>query len=107
MIGRKEGAVVCGKIEVSCGARERSLHGHVGCVCVAAQLNVAGVVPDLWIAVVGSEIQKVRIHCSNAFCSVGNVCSNVAEGSKDGGIDAAGKIQKRPDDFLEAVFFGC
>ena len=74
---------------------------------MAAQLHVAGVVPDLWIAVVGAEIQKLRSHCSDALCSVRNVCSDEAEGSKDCGIDAAGKIQKIPDDFLEAGFFGC
>ena len=74
---------------------------------MATQLHVAGVVPDLWIAVVGAEIQKVSSHCSNVFCSVGNVCPNGAEGSKDGGIDAAGKIQKRHDNFLEAGFVGC
>ena len=74
---------------------------------MAAQLHVAGVVPDLWIAVVGTEIKKLISHCSDAFCAVGNVCSDGSEGSKDGGIDAAGKIQKRPDDFLEAGFFGC
>ena len=74
---------------------------------MAAQLHVAGVVPDLCIAVVRVEIQKVSIHCSNAFCYVGNVCSDGAKGSKDGGIDAAGKIQKRPDDLLEAGFVGC
>ena len=59
---------------------------------MAAQLHVAGVVPDFWIAVVVAEIQKVSRHCSYAFCSVDNVCSDGAEGSKDGGIDAAGKI---------------
>ena len=74
---------------------------------MAAKLHVAGVVPDLCIAVVGAEIQRIISHCSNAFCSVGNVCSDGAEGSKDAGTDASGKIQKRPDDFLEAVFFGC
>ena len=74
---------------------------------MATHLHVAGVVTDLWIAVVGAEIQKVSSHCSDEFYSVGNVCSDGAEGSKDGGIDAAGKIQKRPDDFLEAGFSGC
>ena len=74
---------------------------------MAAKLYVAGVVTDLWIAIVGPEIQKVSRHCSDAFCSVGNVCSNGAKGSKDGGIDAAGKIHKIPDDFLEAGFVGC
>ena len=72
---------------------------------MAAQLHVASVVPDLWIAVVGTEIQKASSHCRDAFCSVGNVCSDGAEGNKDGGIDALGKIQKRPENFLEAVFF--
>ena len=74
---------------------------------MAAQLHVSGVVSDLWIAVVGAEIQKLSIHCSDSVCFVGNVCSNGAEGSKDGGIDAAGKIHKRPDDFLGAGFVGC
>ena len=72
-----------------------------------AHLHVAGVVPDLWIAVAGAEIQNISSHCSNAFCYVGNVCCNGAKGSKDGGIYAAGKIQKRPDNFLEAGFVGC
>ena len=74
---------------------------------MAAQLHVAGVVPDLWIAFVGAEIQNLSSHCSDAFCFIGNICSDGAEGSKDGGIDAAGKIQKRPEDFLEAGFVGC
>ena len=74
---------------------------------MAAQLHVVGVVPELWITVVRSEIQKVISYCSDSFCSVGNVCSDGAEGSKDGRIDAAGKIQKGTDDFLEAGFFGC
>ena len=59
---------------------------------MAAQLHVSGVVPDLRIAVVRAEIQKVSSHCSDAFCSVSNVCSDGAEGRKDGRIDAAGKI---------------
>ena len=74
---------------------------------MAAHLHVAGVVPDIWIAVVCAEIKKVSSHCSDALCSVGNVCSGGSEGSKDSRIDAAGKIQKGPDDFLEAGFFGC
>ena len=74
---------------------------------MASQLHVAGVVPDLWIAVVCAEIEKVSSHCSDAFCSVGNVYSDGAEGGKDGGIDAVGKIQERPNDFLEAGFIGC
>ena len=74
---------------------------------MAAQLHVAGVVPELWIAVVRAEIQKVSSHCRDAFYSVGNVCSDGSEGSKDGRIDAAGKIQKGPDDFLEVGFVGC
>ena len=74
---------------------------------MAAQLHVTGVVSDFWIAVVRAEIQKVSSHCGYAFCSVRNVCSNGAEGSKDGRIDAAGKIQKGPNDFLEAGFVGC
>ena len=74
---------------------------------MASQLHVAGVVPDLWIAVVGAKIQKVISHFSDALCYVGNVCSDGVEAIKDGGIDAAGKIQKRPDDFLEAGFVGC
>ena len=74
---------------------------------MAAQFHVAGVLPDLWIEVVCAEIQKVSSHCSGALCSVNNVCSDGAEGSKDGGIDAAGKIQKRPEDLLEAGFVGC
>ena len=57
--------------------------------------------------VVGAEIQKVSRHCSDVFFSVGNVSSDGDEGSKDGQIDAAGKIQKRLDDFLEAGFVGC
>ena len=74
---------------------------------MAAQLHVASVVPELWNAVVCAEIQKVRSNCSETFFSVGNVCSDGAEGSKDGGIDAAGKLQERPDNFLEAGFVGC
>ena len=74
---------------------------------MAAQFHVAGVVPDLWIAVVRAEIQKVSSHCSDAFCSVGNVCYDGAKGSKDGRIDAAGKMQKGPNNFLEAGFVGC
>ena len=74
---------------------------------MAAQLHVAGVVYDLLIAVVGAEIQKLSSNYSDASCSVGNVCSDGAEGSKDDGIYAAGKIQKRPDDFLEAGSVGC
>ena len=71
---------------------------------MAAQFHVAGVVPDLWIAVVRAEIQKLSSHCSNMFCSVNNVCSNGAEGSKDGRIHEAGKILKEPNNFLEAGF---
>ena len=41
---------------------------------MAAQLHVAGVVSDLWIAVFCTEIQKISSHCSDAFCYVGNVC---------------------------------
>ena len=74
---------------------------------MAAQLHVAGVLPDLWIAVVRAEIQKVSSHCSDVLYSVGNVCSGGSEGSKDGRIDAAGKIQKGPENFLEAGFFLC
>ena len=51
---------------------------------MAAQLHVAGLVPDLWISVVGAEIQKVSSHFSDAFCSVGNICSDGAKGNKDG-----------------------
>ena len=72
-----------------------------------AQLHVSDVVPDLWIAVVGAEIQKVSSHCRDAFCSIINVCSNGAVGSNDGRIDASGKIQKRPNYFLEAGFVRC
>ena len=74
---------------------------------MAAQLHVAGVVTDLWIAVVSAEIQKVSRHCRDAFCSVVNCFFGGAEGSKDGGINAAVKIQKRPEDFLEAGFVRC
>ena len=73
---------------------------------MATHLHVAGVVTDLWIAVVGAEIQKVSSHC-DALCSVRTFCSDGAKGSEDGGIDAAGKIQKISDDFLEAGFVGC
>ena len=74
---------------------------------MAAQLHVAGLIPELWIAVVGAEIQKVISHRSDTFCYVSNVCSDGSKGSKDGGIDAAGKIQKIPNNFLEAGFSGC
>ena len=67
----------------------------------------AGVLPDLWIAVVRAEIQKVSSHCSDVLYSVGNVCSNVSEGIKDGGIDTERKIQKIPNDFLHAGFVEC
>ena len=74
---------------------------------MAAQLHVAGVVPTIWIAVVGAEIKKVSSHCSDAFCSVSNVCSDGDKVSKDGRIDASVKIQKLLNDFLEAGFVGC
>ena len=72
-----------------------------------AQLHVSGVVPDFWIAIVRAEIQNVSSHCGDVFCSISDVCSDGAEGSEDGRINAAGKIQKGPDNFLEAGFVGC
>ena len=74
---------------------------------MVTQLQVAGILSYLWIAVVGAEIQKVSSRCSDAPYSVVNVSSGGAEGSEDGGIDAAGEIQKISDDFLEAGFVGC
>ena len=55
---------------------------------MAKKLHVAGVVYDFLIAAVPAEIQEVSSHCSDAFCSVGNISSNGAEGNKDGRIDA-------------------
>ena len=74
---------------------------------MAAQLHAAGVVPDFWISIFRAEIKKVSSHCVDTFCSVRDVCSDGAKGSKDGRIDAAGKIQKVPNNFLESGFVGC